>query len=56
MKPTNCTGTLYKISGKYYCIGEKKTKIKRGEKIKLRNKNTSTRKNKNKKKIKSKKE
>ena len=35
MKKT-CTGTIYKIGGKTYCVGEKTTKIKKGRTIKLR--------------------
>ena len=34
-----CKGTIYKINGKSYCVGEKTTKIKKGKSIKLKPKN-----------------
>ena len=36
-----CTGTIYVISGKRYCVGERKMKVKRGQTIRLRSSKTS---------------
>jgi len=33
MKKNKCSGTIYKINGKTYCVGEKKSK-KKSKKIK----------------------
>lgn len=35
MTKQKCSGTVYKINGKTFCIGEKTTKIKKGKTVKL---------------------
>jgi len=49
-----CRGTIYKIGGKMYCVGEKMTKIKKGQTVRLKKRNQSRNKNKNKNKNKTK--
>jgi hypothetical protein len=33
-KKVKCTGKIYKINGKSFCVGEKKTKNKKGSRVK----------------------
>jgi hypothetical protein len=55
MKKKLCNGTIYKISKKYYCVGEKiskkvngKTKITYSNKISSKNKSSKNKSSKNK--------
>lgn len=36
LRKNNCKGTLYRISGKSYCVGEKTTTAKHGKSVKSR--------------------
>jgi hypothetical protein len=35
-KIIQCKGTLFRIGGKTYCVGEKMTKIKKGKTVRLK--------------------
>jgi hypothetical protein len=35
-KTTTCKGTIFRIHGKTYCVGEKTTKIKKGKTVRLK--------------------
>jgi hypothetical protein len=50
MTINNCKGTLYKIGGKYYCVGEKMIKKRNGKTVNLvTSKKNKSKKNKSKK-------
>jgi hypothetical protein len=44
MKNKTCKGTIYKVGGKYYCVGEKMIKKRNGKTVNVKISKKKTRK------------